>query len=223
MSGQFLIYGLTDPRTNAVRYIGQSTCGTRRPESYKWNSVVRSTHNPRLTNMLRKWERDGLEYGFTVLQFTVEGDQLVLDDAEQRWIASGRAMGWDLVNVLEGGNHPPSRKGKKQPVDAIEKTTAALFGNKHTLGYKHTEEWKEAARVRMIGNQWAKGCKRTPEEIAKLRGRMMGNKYTLGRKHTPEELVRQGIAATGRRHTAESKAKISVHERRTKCWQKAVW
>jgi hypothetical protein len=58
------------------------------------------------------------------------------------------------------------------------------FGNKYTLGYKHTEANKLKMSKRMKGNQFALGNKFTPEQSANMSKSRLGNKNRLGIPHT---------------------------------------
>jgi hypothetical protein len=94
-----IIYGLIDPRTRLVRYVGQSCRGLDRVRRHRWKSSKDGTHCARWIRSLR---RDGLEFDATVLE-RVEGSE-DLNTAERYWIAYGRASGWPLTNLTSGGD-----------------------------------------------------------------------------------------------------------------------
>lgn len=65
MPSQFLIYGLLDPRTGLLRYIGKSTCGLRRPRMHRSVPKKEGKHK---TNWLLQLQREGLEPEIVVLE-----------------------------------------------------------------------------------------------------------------------------------------------------------
>lgn len=92
-----LIYGLIDPRTLLIRYVGLSSNGMRRPRNHRWPSCP-DTYCRRWVKSL---QRLGLNYKIVVLE--VLKDAADLDQAERWWIALGRASGWPLTNLTDGG------------------------------------------------------------------------------------------------------------------------
>jgi len=84
--------------------------------------------------------------------------------------------------------------GRKQSLEEIKKRTQFLIGNKHTLGYKHTDEWKQDQSERM-----------------------KGKKYSLGRKTPKEELIKMSLALKGK---PWSKARRDAYEKSNKCGRK---
>lgn len=90
------IYGLTDPGTDDVRYIGQARDWLRR---FRQHCTL--ANNRAVTarcNWLAKIIRSGLIPGVLIIEET-EG----MDAAEQRWIASYLAGGAKLLNANAGG------------------------------------------------------------------------------------------------------------------------
>lgn len=111
---QFLIYGLRDPRTREIRYVGQSSTGMQRPRRHAHEHRIRES-TPAKRNWLRKLQRLGLKYEIVVLEQVECADQL--NDAEVRWVAIGRAaLGDRLLNCSDGGQlswgHTPSEATK---------------------------------------------------------------------------------------------------------------
>lgn len=95
-----IIYGLTDPRTGEIRYIGKSTNGMRRPNIHSTPSCLRDeTHK---THWIRELRRNGLRYGIVVLATTA--DKCELNKLEKALIAKARSDGWRLTNATDGGD-----------------------------------------------------------------------------------------------------------------------
>lgn len=108
MPGQFIVYGLTDPRDSALRYVGQSSTGLRRPRGH--TRLSRKEDSPKAT-WIRGLLAGGLSYGIVILE-EVPGLEL-LDAAEKKWIARARSNGSPLTNLSDGGcstNTPAVRR-----------------------------------------------------------------------------------------------------------------
>ena len=95
---QFLIYGLVDPISLLIRYVGLSSSGLGRPRSHRHKAQNEKTHCRR---WVRKLQASGLDYIIVVLE-EIE-DPIRLAAAECWWIAYGKASGWPLTNIAEGG------------------------------------------------------------------------------------------------------------------------
>lgn len=95
------IYGLIDPRTKLVRYVGLSTTGIKRPQQHR----SAQQRDPKLykSRWISELERCGLTFELVVLEITRENWDEVCA-AEKWWIAYGRASGWPLTNLTDGGD-----------------------------------------------------------------------------------------------------------------------
>lgn len=154
-----LIYGLIDPRTNEVRYIGKSTSGMTRPLRHTQPSHMR------IDSYKTRWLRELMASGFYPDILTLE--ETARDDlaaAEREWICNGRALGWPLTNLTDGGdgalNPSPatraklsaagkrnkSRTGQPMPDWHRKVISAANKGRKHTA--EHRRKITETRRAR---------------------------------------------------------------------------
>jgi len=167
---RFLIYGLVDPRTDGVRYIGRSSSGTKRPKQHRHPSRLPKdpTHKGR---WLRALKRQGLSYRIRVLE-RVPSDEL-LDDAEKRWIVHGKEQGWQLTNLTGGGHGLYQHTFTKEHRERISKA------NK---GRKLTEEQRHKL------SEAAKRWKRTPEHMEKLRQSNIGRPQSEYQKRRVSEV-----------------------------------
>ena len=95
---QFLIYGLIDPRTDMVRYVGRSCSGMSRPRQHQ-RPVLESDRTHR-ANWIRSLHAEGLRHRECVLEVVTKE---TIADSEVWWIAYGRALGWPLTNISAGG------------------------------------------------------------------------------------------------------------------------
>lgn len=90
---RYLVYALTDPRDDSVRYIGRSCSGLGRPSAY---ASRHSRHSKGLAAWLCELDEAGLSYGIRVL--SEPATFAALKKAEQRWVTDGLAQGWPLLN-----------------------------------------------------------------------------------------------------------------------------
>ena len=158
----FVIYGLADPRSGQLRYVGKSTTGAQQrlashlcPSSLK----AKSWKNHWLKSLLK----EGLRPDVFVIEACARKEDL--NEAERHQIASLRAIGCELTNLTPGGDgqgypcSPEKRakisvatkgrrltvlspktyariaekaRGRKRSAEAIAKTAAARRGQKHT-------------------------------------------------------------------------------------------
>ena len=92
------IYGLFDPRTGALRYIGKANCSQKR-----YNQHVRDCHRRHTPVYL--WLRELLSLGL-LPELTVLEHAADWCESEKRLIAAARAQGQRLLNVAPGGTQP---------------------------------------------------------------------------------------------------------------------
>jgi len=149
---RFVVYGLFDPRTNELRYIGKTINPERRREGHlKPCYLNRSPRNHR-AQWIKSLLAEGLEPIFRVLLACASADDLYA--AEQRMIKQAKEAGTRLTNATDGG---PGRHGyilsteerkkislkvsayqKKHPTDHTPETRAEL--RRLQLGRKHTDK-----------------------------------------------------------------------------------
>lgn len=97
---RFLVYGLVDPRSLLVRYIGKSSSGLRRPNDHcKPYELKKPGHK---SAWIASLLADGLSYTVAILEGL--DTHCELSAAEQWWIVFGRACGWPLTNLTDGGD-----------------------------------------------------------------------------------------------------------------------
>lgn len=119
-----IIYGLVDPFSGFVRYIGQSTNGVRRAKVHSYPvqlQIQRHTHKSRWLSKLKTTGGPKI----VVLEVVPSVDQL--SDYERFWIAQGRGLGWPLTNITDGGE---GLLGYKHSVVTKKKIQLANLGKK---------------------------------------------------------------------------------------------
>ena len=160
-----VIYGLIDPRTAALRYVGQTQQTLRRRLSGHLRSPRgKHAHLP-VSRWIAKLQRNGLEPMIEVLDGPMQVADL--DAAEQRHIAVQRVAGAKLLNLCPGGgasfgtwNMPAeaiqriadSKRGRPRSPETRAKLSAANLGKRPTAetlakrsaalrGRKQSDEW----------------------------------------------------------------------------------
>lgn len=98
---KFLIYGLVDPETAEVRYIGKSSRGLKRPYDHMKFHFLKKDISYK-GNWIRSLMKLGLKPKVIVLEEfdSHEG----LNDAEIFWIKEYRSNGSRLTNLTDGGD-----------------------------------------------------------------------------------------------------------------------
>lgn len=201
MSSRFLIYALTCPRCGAVRYIGKSMSGMRRPRQHLApSSLAQPCHR---THWLRSLIAANLHPGVRVLEELASSDGLVA--AEVRWIAHGRVQGWPLTNGTDGGDGTPGHKH-------TEETLALLSKRARNKSPEVRQRMADAQRgkrlppeVRAKISEAGKGRLVSSDTGAKISASLAGKAkpYMAGRNKaliwTPE--MRDKIAQARRRET----------------------
>lgn len=195
---RYLVYGLVDPRTLMVRYVGKSTSGMRRPRQHcSPSSMMDSTHRTRWIKALLRYH---LCYRIVVLEYAKTPD--ALGALECWWIAYGRACDWPLTNATNGGDG--------------------------TCGYKHTDETKDVLRQRASTRTYVMSKLHKQRVIEASTGRVKSaaelalmRAAATGRVKSAEELAKMSAASTaamnpGRRAKIGDQHRGSKHTEETK-------
>lgn len=152
-----VIYGLVDPRTGYLRYIGQS----KRLGKRFWRHC-HPLPNDRSHRgcWLRGLLANKLEPQLIELEFAGSPDEAAL--LEAFWIASLRAAGADLVNITDG-EKAPSRRGYVLTAEHKAKIAAAHIGirpdeatREKMRAARKNYRWSSATREKFIATHAAK-------------------------------------------------------------------
>ena len=164
-----IIYGLLDPRTSELRYIGLSTRGLARPrQSFAPSMALREGYHKR--NWYNQLRRLGLRPSIVVLEYVPDGESL--EAAEHKHILHHRSIGSRLINVTNGGEVIPTlTEGGRA------KIVAANRGRVHT---------KESSARKSVSLKIAFA---TPEARRRL------SEAHRGRRHSPIAIERMRLAA----------------------------
>ena len=193
--GPNLIYALVDPRDGSRFYVGQSSIGLARPQEHMRSAGLREK-TPKAKHV-RMLLAAGVAPMIDVLQYVDNPDEavpplmkfytgddvLALDDAEQRWIAHGRAAGWPLTNVLDGGD---GLRGLERTPEHRAKISASRIGNQWSKGIPKSLEHRAKLSAAL------KGRVKSPEHVARISASNKGK-----RKHSDEHIEKMRIRMSG--------------------------
>jgi hypothetical protein len=215
---KYVVYGLHDPRTNELRYIGKTTYGVyrRMRNHYRSARIGRNTH---VAHWLASLEREGLAPTVRILDTCLFPE--LLNDIERQWIANARKRGARLTNLTDGGE---GALGRRQSEEAKARISAAAKGNTRCVG----RQVSEATRARMSAAQRAqyatpaglerrqrlaemhRGMKAGPETRARMSAAHLGNQNTLGYRPTKETREKLRQRRLGWKHSEETKRRIAA-------------
>lgn len=155
-TSSFIIYGLCDPYSSEIRYIGQSSLGTYRPQDHI--RLALRGENTHKAKWIRSLYRRGITYTVVILECLENASRL--NETECAWIAGARACGWRLTNATDGGEgtrglHLPKSaqaranisaglKGLKKSDEMKLRLSKALRGRK--LSAEHKAHLSSAVR-----------------------------------------------------------------------------
>jgi hypothetical protein len=210
-TSKFVIYGLVDPFTKKLRYIGKSTKGLRRARelhSAKCKSWIISVLNNFLVPIIVIFEQ---------IDENDENAFRLLNESEIRWIAKGRIDGADLTNICDGGsgtngfkwNEEQKRRiseihtGRKRSLETGMRISASKIGKKRGPPSK---EQCEKQRVSMLGKNTGPKSEDTKRKISES----LKNRKYVGRKKPSGEALERIRKAQRKRRERERKEKEDV-------------
>ena len=175
------IYGLYDPRTNALRYIGKTIDSKIRLMAH-----LCETTNTHKNHWLRGLKKLSLKPEMRILETIENSDDNDWQERERWWISAAFASGDPLTNLDAGG-----RSGLLKCEETRAKMSAAATGR--VMSRESVEKMKAAKLANFT------------EEV---RERM--RLAQLGKRRTPEQRAAHSIALQGRRVSEETKRKIGA-------------
>lgn len=188
---KYLIYGLVDPRTKAIRYIGKSSSGLSRPRRHRAARELQA--NTRCCTWIKSLHAAGTDYDTVVLQELRRESQL--NAAERRWIQCGLALGWRLTNHTAGGDGCSGyRQSAASNQSRSTKLNGRVFSEAHRRRISEAKRGVPKARAhrgklkQAMRSLWAKpeyrkhqveahtGFKQDREVVAKRTAKLIGSK-----------------------------------------------
>jgi hypothetical protein len=216
-----VVYGLSLDGEN-YRYIGMTTGTLRQRWAGHVSAAKRSTRRTAVRCWITAHGADAIKV--TVLERCSSTEELLA--AEVRWISQFRAAGVPLLNHTDGGE---GTVGWTPTVEQREAMRARFSGaGNPNYGKQRPESVKQAIREKLAGRPGgALGIPKTEEHKAKLRGRVISEETrrkmsesakrrgpnNKGRPMSDDQKEALRVAALGRKHTPESRAKISEAQR----------
>ncbi len=124
---QYLVYGLIDPRSSQLRYVGLSSSGMQRPSQHiQPSKLYRKDRKSRKFSHCQNWIQDlvknGLKYDIVVLENC--SSKAELNAAEVFYISYFKSVGADLTNHQPGG-YAGRKGGWKHSEETIAKLKAS--------------------------------------------------------------------------------------------------
>lgn len=128
----FLIYGLKDPLTNEIRYIGRSSSGLKRPTEHF------RPHKLKQKSKKSSWIKSCLNKGYSPEIVILEkfNDFKQLNQAEKRWIKYYNDLGHKLTNHTKGGDGINGYRHSKETKRKISEASKKQWLNDSTIKCK---------------------------------------------------------------------------------------
>lgn len=157
------VYGLLDPRSLEVRYVGKTH---RVPESRLKEHIAYSLSGE---SHLARWIRKIDAVPSIVI---LEQDPEDLNEAERFWISNLRKQGIHLVNMTDGGDG--MSKGTKLSLITRERISRAKIGNKFSLGHKNASRYRHSPEIIETLRESCTGRRHTEVSKEKIRKSKLG-------------------------------------------------
>lgn len=173
------IYGLCDPDTNELKYIGLSTVGFKRLKDH-YETCYKLSKKSTLTNVkiwIKTLKQQNKIFKPIYLEY-FDIDSIHVDEAEKFWISYFRSIGSALLNMDSGGR---SNYGKYTLETRIKmsETISKIMNtpeNKQLISERSKKNWSNPEIRQKILNGMNQGFKKTPEQN---RNRMLADKTRL--------------------------------------------
>lgn len=188
MDNKHKIYGLLDPYTNELRYVGQTiSCLKQRLRAH-----ISEKKNYRKTS----WIKSLKSISKRPIIFLIDECSTLeeCNTLEIFWIGYFKSIGCKLTNMYEGGR---SYKKTQEQKDNISLGMKRVWANGKTIHPNVIDLLKKLGKERI-------GKKRDANIVEKIA------KSNKGKKRTPEQCKRIGNGQIGSIHTEEHKLKISI-------------
>jgi group I intron endonuclease len=198
------IYKITSP-SNKI-YIGQSWDIDKRKIYYK-NSLCKE--QPKIYNSIKKY--GWMNHKFEIIEEVDTLNQNILNEKEVYWIKFYRNIGFELLNLREGGSNG------KHSLESKNKIGLKVKGkNNGMYGKTHTDESKKLISQTHKGKKISlKTRKKISEGIKGKKNPMYGKthsyeiKKVISNKMKNHLLDKNNHPMYGKHHTNEAKKKIS--------------
>lgn len=208
------VYGLVDPRTKLVFYVGESSVGMQRPKRH-----ATELSDSDKSSVIRELQSLGQNYAIVILEVVdvqraphpnpcwtnAARNPTWLHEAERWWISLGRAFGWPLTNITEGGQ---GTRGRKY---VVSEKTKALLREKNPMRNPEIRARMAATKRAQAELLTADDRRRISERLHRGLGpeaRAKAAAKNRGRKMGEEQRARMRAGAAGRRMSEAGREKI---------------
>lgn len=168
LNSKYIVYGLIDPRTNELRYVGKSCSGMHRPRQHSFAFFRKA--NTHVGHWLNSMFLDGGHKPLILVLRECQSDIEVIAH-EIVLIATFRQAGFELTNITPGGESGST--GYRHSDEARAKISEALRNR------VWTEQSREKIKMSLAGRKrppsvneknrmWHIGKKASPETKAKM-------------------------------------------------------
>lgn len=155
---KYIIYGLEDPRTSQIRYIGKSTSGLKRPSEHG----RKNRSSGKCKNWIKSLQNKGMTFKIKILEVLEE--ETLLNASERKWIAIGRELNWPLTNMTDGGEgasgcvkSPETRlKLSKSATERQSSFEVREKARQKALGHPVDEETRKKISLKLSGRKLSK-------------------------------------------------------------------
>ena len=175
MESPHIIYGLLDPETQQLRYVGYTSNKIKRYSKHHSLKVLANDFSHK-ANWIKSLIAKGLKAEMMIIEEFATAEEL--PEAEIKYISNYRNVGYDLTNSTDGGEgqqnpseetrkkmgsgqrgKPSPMKGKKHTAEAKQKMSESHKGLPSSwVGRKHTDEARKKQSESHIGKpSWRKG------------------------------------------------------------------
>ena len=136
------IYGLVDPESQQIRYIGKSIRPLQRLKDH-----MNEVSNCHRSHWLQNLKARGLIPQLVILE-EIRGEW-PWQEAERYWIARAKALGWQLVNNTNGGDGVDGL-----PLETRQRMAKVWLGRKHSQ--KTLQKLRETRKGRVASDETRK-------------------------------------------------------------------
>lgn len=202
---EHLIYKLTDPKTNEIRYIGQTT---KKLSQRLSSHINKSKNSPNKTTHKNTWIKSLINEGLKPIIDLIE---VVPDnmwkEKEKYYIKKYKELGENLLNLSEGGDSGSMPGGKRvwnSEMDFNEWRKKISESHKNRfISKEEREKIGEKCRETHLGR------KRSDETKKKISDNKIGDKNPMfGKKHSEERKKQISEFHKGKVLSDETKKKI---------------
>lgn len=227
------IYTLSDPRTpEDVRYVGVTHEDPKSRLSRHISLARRGGRNYHSVKWIRALLNEGCEPHLRSIEV---GAGVGWEEAERRWIAWHKTMGFSLTNHAEGGRGPvgctrsvetreklaKANRGKKQSPELVARRIAPLRGRKlgsevkariseGNKGKKRSEAVRAAMSEARADPNWRERVSQANKDTYAIRKEAGLVKTTKGQKSSTETREKLRAAHTGKTQSPETRARRSA-------------